>query len=134
MDFHRIKKFLKHEHTLPDHEWKGAVLFLCNDTHVFFIKRSEFMPTHGGQVAFMGGHKKSGESFPWEVACREFVEESGLSVSDIEFIGHLPAIITANLQPIIPIVTRFKGTTDDFINNAKSNGEWDSVFAYSWAF
>jgi 8-oxo-dGTP pyrophosphatase MutT (NUDIX family) len=63
MDFHRIKNILS-QHTPSDSEWKGAVLFLFNEEFVFLIKRAEGMPTHGGQIAFVGGHKKSHE---WEI-------------------------------------------------------------------
>jgi 8-oxo-dGTP pyrophosphatase MutT (NUDIX family) len=75
MDFHRIKQIVQKEHTLQADEWKGAVLFLCNEEHVFFIKRSEGMPTHGGQIAFIGGHKKNSEFDPWHVIQREFEED-----------------------------------------------------------
>lgn len=66
------------------------MLFLCNEEHVFFIKRSEKMPTHGGQIAFVGGHKKTGETNPWEVAQREYEEETSQHRSTIEFLGYLP--------------------------------------------
>jgi 8-oxo-dGTP pyrophosphatase MutT (NUDIX family) len=132
MDFHRIKKFLSH-HTLPDDEWKGAVLFLINEDHVFLIKRSEEMPTHGGQIAFVGGHKKIGESTPWEVAQREFEEETQHTREIIEFLGYLPVVMTARMQPIVPVVGKLNISTAQFLNEIKSNGEWDDVLAYPWA-
>lgn len=132
MDFHRIKKVLS-QHTLPDDEWKGAVLFLINEDHVFLIKRSEDMPTHGGQIAFVGGHKKAGEQTPWQVAQREFEEETDHPEEIIEFLGYLPVVMTARLQPIVPVVAKLNIPTAQFLNEIKSNGEWDDVLAYPWS-
>ncbi|MCM2351452.1 MAG: NUDIX domain-containing protein [Bacteriovoracaceae bacterium] len=133
MDFHRIKQLVQTQHTLQDHEWKGAVVFLCNDRHVFFIKRSEKMPTHGGQTAFIGGHRQSGETDPWIVAQREFQEETSLSSDHLEFLGYLPIVMTARLQPIVPVMSRLLITTDEFLKQVRSNGEWDDVIIYPWS-
>jgi 8-oxo-dGTP pyrophosphatase MutT (NUDIX family) len=132
MDIHRIKQIVQNEHTFPHREWKGAVLFLCNSQYVFFIKRSEKMPTHGGQIAFVGGHKKDNELDPWIVAQREFEEETGLKSSDIDFLGYLPVVMTARLQPIVPVMAQLLISTDQFFKQVTSNGEWDDVIAYPW--
>jgi 8-oxo-dGTP pyrophosphatase MutT (NUDIX family) len=131
MDFHRIKKLLT-KHTLTDSEWKGAVLFLCNEEHVFLIKRSEAMPTHGGQIAFVGGHKHPGEKDAWEVAQREFEEETNHDRDCLEYLGCLPVVLTAHLQPIIPVVAKLIMPTSKFLSEVKSNGEWDDILAYPW--
>ena len=131
MDFHRIKNVL-FQHTLNDSEWKGAVLFLCNEDHVFLIKRAEAMPTHGGQIAFVGGHRKVTESDPWIVAQREFEEETHHSKDIIEYLGCLPVVMTARLQPIVPVMAKLTMPTAQFLNEVKSNGEWDDILAYSW--
>ena len=52
----------------PLDKWSGAVLFLVVEEKLVFIKRSETMPTHRGQIGFMGGHKLSDESNPFETA------------------------------------------------------------------
>jgi 8-oxo-dGTP pyrophosphatase MutT (NUDIX family) len=132
MDFHRIKKVFP-QNTPPESEWKGAVLFLINEDHVFLIKRSESMPTHGGQIAFVGGHKKFSEINPWEVAMREFEEETHLSRQHLELLGYLPAVMTARLQPIVPVVARLKIPTAQFLQDIKSNGEWEDILAYPWS-
>jgi 8-oxo-dGTP pyrophosphatase MutT (NUDIX family) len=132
MDFHRIKKVLSHHTHLKD-EWKGAVLFLLNEDHVFLIKRSENMPTHGGQIAFVGGHKQAGEITPWEVAQREFEEETHHSRDTLEFLGYLPVVMTARQQPIVPVMARLNIPTAQFLSEIKSNGEWDDVLAYPWS-
>ncbi len=132
MDLHRIKKVLSQEHTLTESEWKGAVLFLCNKDSLFLIKRSEKMPTHGGQIAFVGGHKKPEETDPWIVAQREFEEETQHSKNILTFLGYLPLVLTARLQPIIPVVAEMEMSTEEFLRDVKSNGEWDHILAYSW--
>jgi 8-oxo-dGTP pyrophosphatase MutT (NUDIX family) len=132
MDFHRIKKVLS-QHTLPEDEWKGAVLFLLNQDHVFLIKRSENMPTHGGQIAFVGGHKQAGELTPWEVAQREFEEETSHSRETLDFLGYLPVVMTARMQPIVPVVAKLSMPTAQFLKEIQSNGEWDDVVAYPWS-
>lgn len=132
MDFHRIRQIVQHEHTLGPDEWKGAVLFLCNEEHVFFIKRSEKMPTHGGQIAFVGGHKKSDELDPWIVAQREFEEETGINKDVINFMGYLPVVMTARLQPIVPVMGKLLIPSSEFMKVVTSNGEWDDCIAYPW--
>ena len=133
MDFHHIKNIVQTQHTLHENEWKGAVLFLCNDEYVYFIKRSEKMPTHGGQLAFVGGHKKPSENDPWESAQREFEEETGLERVNIEFLGYLPVVMTARMQPIVPVLSKLLITSDEFFEKVKSNGEWDDMIAYPWS-
>ncbi len=132
MDFHRIKSILQTEHTLQDDEWKGAVLFLCNEEDVILIKRSDKMPTHGGQMAFVGGHKHMDETNPWEVAQREFEEETSIDRSHLEFLGYLPVVMTARLRPIVPVMTKIDLSTSEFLAAAKSNGEWNDILAYPW--
>ncbi len=107
-------------------------MFLFNEEHVFLIKRSEGMPSHAGQIAFVGGHKKTGECHPSEVAYREFEEETSLSRNTLEYLGYLPVVMTARLQPIIPVMARLLLSTEKFLAEVKSNGEWDEVLAYPW--
>lgn len=132
MDLHRIKSLLQKEHTLSPDKWKGAVVFLCSEDQVIFIKRSEQMPTHSGQVAFIGGHKLTHELDPWISAQREFTEETGLQSTLIEFMGYLPVIMTARMQAIVPVMARLTISVEEFLLRAQSNGEWDVMIPYSW--
>lgn len=124
--------FLDVDPTLDKIEWKGAVLFLANEEHVFIIKRSELMPSHAGQVAFFGGNRRVDEKLPVEVAMREFVEESGLSLNDIKLHGILPTVWTARGQIVIPVLAEWTKDTNSFFRDVKSNGEWDQCFAIPW--
>ena len=108
------------------------MLFLCNEEHVFLIKRSQTMPTHSGQIAFFGGHKKLGENHPFDVACREYAEETQLPLDSMECLGLLAPVMTARLQPIVPVVAKLKIPTEEFFSSIKSNGEWDEILAYPW--
>lgn len=89
------------------------------------------MPTHGGQIAFVGGHKKEGEN-PWAVAQREFEEETNLSRDHLDLLGYLPLTMTARNQQIVPVVAKLRVTTSEFLKQVKSNGEWDDIVAYPW--
>jgi len=113
-------------------EWKGAVLFLCDQDHVYLIKRSETMPTHSGQIGFFGGHRQEKESDPWEVVQREFEEETSLSRSIINFLGYLPVVMTARGQPIVPVMAQLKISPLEFLHQAISNGEWVDLICYNW--
>lgn len=132
MDLHRIKNLLQKEHTLSPDKWKGAVVFLCTEEHVIFIKRSEQMPTHSGQVAFIGGHKHPDEFDPWISAQREFFEETGLQSTLIEFMGYLPVIMTSRMQAIVPVMAKLTVSVEEFLQRVQSNGEWDVMIPYSW--
>lgn len=93
--------------------------------------RSLDMPTHKGQVGFFGGHKKVGET-PLEVARREFMEETSLGITDIEYLGCLPLVKTSFGKAILPIVCYYAGDPKRVLDNAVSNGEWSDLFTYPW--
>lgn len=84
-------------------------------------------------MAFVGGHRKIEETDPWIVAQREFEEETSLSRKDIEFLGYLPVVMTARLQPIVPVMSALKITSEEFFQRVKSNGEWVDIIAYPWS-
>jgi 8-oxo-dGTP pyrophosphatase MutT (NUDIX family) len=132
IDLNHVKKIVSSENSLAINEWKGAVLFLCDENHVYLIKRSETMPTHSGQVGFFGGHRQEKELDPWEVVQREFEEETGLDKSIINFLGYLPVVMTARGQPIVPVMAHLKMSPIEFLGKAISNGEWVDLICYKW--
>jgi 8-oxo-dGTP pyrophosphatase MutT (NUDIX family) len=113
--------------------WSGASVLLRTDTHLILIKRSLTMPTHAGQMAFFGGHRKLTEIHPFEVAQREYTEESGLSADTIRCLGLLKPVNTARLQPIVPVVADLLIPLDEFMSTAVSNGEWSDLMAVPWS-
>lgn len=117
---------------MPLDQWKGAVLFLIDNKYVYLIKRSEDMPSHSGQIGFIGGHKKVYESSPTDVAVREFIEETSLDSTTIKTLGFLKPVYTARHWPIVPVLAELLIPSSDFLTKIKSNGEWDYLLAYSW--
>ncbi len=111
----------------PAKNWDGAVCFLVIENHLVLIKRSETMPSHKGQIGFMGGHKSNMEYDPTFTAIREFEEESLLSSVDLEVLGIIDPVKTSRNQVIIPVVCKLNKTIDDFMSSVKSNGEWDNL-------
>ena len=105
--------------------WSGAVVFLLVEDSLVFIRRSLSMPTHKGQIAFMGGYKKDHENDPVETALREFEEESAMSSKMLEFLGLVYPVLTVSNELIIPVVSRFLGSKERLIEGMNSNGEWD---------
>lgn len=108
-------------------KWLGVVCFLIIDNHVILIKRSDEMPTHRGQMGFIGGHKKDDESL-LEAALREFYEELSLETPPT-FLGFLPRVQTTLKNSIIPVVCELSLCLSDFLQKIKSNGEWVELFA-----
>lgn len=91
------------------------------------------MPTHPGQMAFVGGHRKPEELHPFDVARREFEEETSHSSQVIECLGMLKPVFTARGQAIVPVVADLKMDVVDFLKKVKSNGEWDHMIALPWS-
>jgi coenzyme A diphosphatase NUDT7 len=112
--------------------WSGASVLLRTEEHLILIKRSLSMPTHPGQMAFIGGYKKSDELHPFEVAQREFEEESAHHRDAIKCVGVLRPVYTARGQPIVPVVAELMVDVQTFLQQAKSNGEWDHMIALPW--
>ena len=110
----------------PESSWTGAVVFLFVREHVLFIKRSETMPSHRGQIAFVGGHRQSGEN-PWETAQREFNEETGMDPSLLRLAGFLDVVKTSTMSKIVPNVCYLDMDPAEFVAKIRSNGEWSEA-------
>lgn len=109
--------------------WQGAVLYLICEGHIILIKRSQTMPSHKGQVAFIGGSKNQNENEPLACAMREFEEESALDAKKLKFLTLLPSVLTSRNKAIIPVLATCDMKMEDFIQSAHSNGEWDEIFS-----
>jgi len=101
----------------PQMHWKGAVVCLIIDNHFILIRRSDLMPTHGGQVAMIGGKREKGEDDPWQVAEREFLEETNFKITNAHFFGFLPPVYTARKFMIIPVLAKVPIGLDDFLKS-----------------
>ncbi|MFN8370150.1 MAG: NUDIX domain-containing protein [Bacteriovoracaceae bacterium] len=111
--------------------WRGAVLALLVEDSFFFIKRSLDVPTHKGQIAFIGGHRKESEQHPYDVCRREFEEECKISSLHLEFLGLVPLVFTSSQTPIVPVLSKLNMDLKTFKNQIESNGEWDIGFTVS---
>jgi 8-oxo-dGTP pyrophosphatase MutT (NUDIX family) len=110
--------------------WQGAVCAIISQDHLIFIQRSLTMPSHSGQIAFFGGNKKSFEVEPLETALREFHEETSLSPQPLIFKGYLNGVYTSYAKLFVPVVFECSQISPQIIiQMAKSNGEWDEIFA-----
>ena len=110
-------------------QWSGAVNFLFVEDRILLIKRSNEMPSHRGQIGFFGGHKTNSEVEPVQTAKREFTEESGINGDELEFLGLHQPVRTSHSRLIVPALCKYKGSVDQFLNKALSNGEWSDLVA-----
>lgn len=72
--------------------------------HVLFIRRSETIPEHKGQVAFPGGAKEPDDNNAEKTALRETYEEIGIEPKDIRILGELDDLITNSGYLLTPVV------------------------------
>lgn len=110
-------------------QWHGAVCFLIVEDSLFLINREESMPTHKGQISFVGGHKTSSDKTPIDTALREFEEETGLDRSCVDVLKIMDPQNTLN-KFIVPVICRCRLSKSEFLKRVKSNGEWNEGICY----
>jgi 8-oxo-dGTP pyrophosphatase MutT (NUDIX family) len=93
--------------------------------HIVFIKRSFWVPTHQGQVAFPGGSRHVHDKSLLETALRETHEEIGVKPEDIEVLGELDDQLTTTSNFIL---TPFVGVIPWPYEFTLSKREVDDVF------
>lgn len=74
-----------------------------DDWALIFMRRSDEMRVHKGQVAFPGGAVEEGESLE-EAALREMEEEIGVDRAGVALIGRLDDVITRTGFLVAPFV------------------------------
>ena len=79
---------------LPIFDWQGQY-------HVLFIKRTETVREHKGQISFPGGTCEDADDTLLETALRECYEEIGLSREDVEVLGGLDDEVTTTSNYIV---------------------------------
>lgn len=91
----------------------SAVLILLFEknsaTHILFIRRSQTVRYHKGEIAFPGGMREPGDTTPEATALRETMEETGLDPARIRIIAESDDFIT----PYHFHITPFIGMTED---------------------
>jgi len=83
--------------------------------HIVFIKRTETVKVHKGQISFPGGNRDAQDKTLLDTALREATEEIGLRIRDVKVLGELDdeATTTSNyivtpFVAMIPWPYRFK--------------------------
>jgi 8-oxo-dGTP pyrophosphatase MutT (NUDIX family) len=112
--------------------WTGAVCMVCVENTIIYIKRSETMPTHKGQIAFIGGHRNLTEREPTHTALRELEEEIGLKSTCFELIGLLHPVKTSTKSIIVPVLLKSHLSLHEFFKKIVPNTEWDNLFAIKY--
>ncbi len=69
--------------------------------HVLFVKRSNTVKHHRGEISFPGGVVESGDTALLDTALRESHEEIGLAPADVTILGQLDDMETASTGYVI---------------------------------
>lgn len=76
--------------------------------HILLMLRPTYEGVHSGQVAFPGGRREPDDASLHATALREFTEETGASVANIELLGVLSPVY---IPPSRSLVTPYIGVT-----------------------
>ena len=82
------------------------VIERSGDPHVLFVKRSDHLGEHPGQMAFPGGGREPGDADLQATAIRESDEEIGLRAEEASVVGRLDDIRTITEYSVRPYVAR----------------------------
>lgn len=72
--------------------------------HLVFIRRTDTVESHKGQVSFPGGGCDDTETRAEQTALREAQEEIGLSPRDVQILGRLNDVVTITHFRVTPVV------------------------------
>jgi len=92
----------------PSNKVRAAVLcplFLENDSlRILFIKRSQTVRAHRGEISFPGGVMESGDRSLVQTCLRETEEEIGIKADEITVLGALDEVNTTTGYLVSPYV------------------------------
>ena len=91
--------------------------------HIVFIKRTNTVKTHKGQISFPGGAREKEDASLRDTALRESHEEIGLAVKDVEVIGELDDEVTTTSNYIVSPYVGMIPWPYDFVKNASEVDE-----------
>ncbi|MEE8381398.1 MAG: CoA pyrophosphatase [Thermodesulfobacteriota bacterium] len=111
----KLKELLlqrKRKVIFDNHLKRSAVLipFFIKDGeyHILFIKRSQEVENHKGEISFPGGLCEKGDEGPEETALRESFEETGIHPQDVRLLGTLDDMKTIStnyrVTPIVGVI------------------------------
>lgn len=93
----------------PDTKLKCAavlipLVYIGNEWHILYTRRTDRVESHKGQVSFPGGACDEGETTPEETALREADEEIGINPADVQVLGRLSHLVTISSYRVSPVV------------------------------
>ncbi len=108
----KLKELLlqrKRKVIFDNHLKRSAVLIPLfikdGEYHILFIKRSQEVEDHKGEISFPGGLCEEGDEGPDETALREAFEETGIHPQDVRLLGTLDDMKTISTNyRVTPIV------------------------------
>jgi len=108
MDLSRVAEY---EPTAVTDEPRAAAVLVpiverVDGPHVLFVKRSDHLGEHPGQMAFPGGGEEPGDEDLAATALREADEEIGLRSEEVELVGRIDDIRTITEYSVRPFVAR----------------------------
>jgi 8-oxo-dGTP pyrophosphatase MutT (NUDIX family) len=95
---------------VPLYFWEGQY-------HIIFIRRTETVKAHKGQISFPGGMCEKEDKSLVDTALRESHEEIGLRAEDVEILGELDDEITTTSNYIVSPFVGFIPWPYRFIEN-----------------
>jgi 8-oxo-dGTP pyrophosphatase MutT (NUDIX family) len=83
-------------HPRPEEHLAGVLVPIVEDQDawVVFTRRTDELPRHAGEISFPGGLSHTVDAALRDTALRETEEELGLSPSEVDVLGALPAVHT----------------------------------------
>ena len=100
---------------IPVYQYEGQY-------HIVFIRRTETVKTHKGQISFPGGTREIGDGTLLDTAIRESTEEIGLLPEDAEILGELDDEITTTSNYIVtPFIAMIPWPYSFVINRGEVN-------------
>ena len=92
-------------HTPISNDYAAVSILIFEKKEILYIKRSDEMPTHKGQIAFPGGKREQEDENIVSTAVRESLEELLLSEAAINPYGYLDSIDTVEYKfDVYPVV------------------------------
>lgn len=87
------------------------------------------MPSHKGQIGFIGGHKNADEINPIDTALRELFEEANIFKDNLKVIGIMEPTRSKSVNSsfIMPVLSRYTETKKELLKQVRSNGEWSDL-------
>ena len=98
-------KHLENPFPIYDEDYASVAILINSKKEILYIKRSDNLPTHKGDIAFPGGKKEESDSDIVTTALREVQEELFLNPSTIRPFGVLDPVDTVEYKfKVFPIV------------------------------